>query len=105
MLFNYPFSRIAVTEIVKLCIRTAVADEKAHEFVQQFLLFLLLHIKGEPATSKGLEEIEAACDIISADSLIILDATAVNACQSVSTLIDPRTARLISGTVHMGYSR
>lgn len=69
--------------MTQLCIKAAVNDEKAHEFVQRFMLSLLLHIKGEVNNAQGLADVESACASISAHSAIILDKTAANGCQSV----------------------
>jgi hypothetical protein len=79
-------SRTAVTEMTHLCIKAAVNDEKAHEFVQRFVLSLLLHIKGEMNAAQGLADVEYACASISAHPAIILDKTAANACQSVRSI-------------------
>lgn len=72
-----------VTEIAQLCIKATVWNEKGHQYVQQFLLFLFLHVKGDTNISKGFEEIETACATISAHPVKILDTTAATACQSV----------------------
>ena len=66
-----------------LCIKAAVNDEKAHEFVQRFMLSLLLHVKGEVNAAQGLADVESACAVISAHPSTILDKTSANACQSV----------------------
>ena len=66
-----------------LCLKAAVNDENAHEFVQRFMLSLLLHIKGEANAAQGLADAETACAMISAHPVIILDKISANACQSV----------------------
>ncbi|KAF8310846.1 hypothetical protein DL93DRAFT_2099158 [Clavulina sp. PMI_390] len=61
---------------------TALADISTHEFVHRFILFLLLHTKGDAASAESFQEVEIACNVVSSHPTRVLDDTAANACQS-----------------------